>query len=71
MNKIIIVGHPHSGHEEVQRLLTECGMAPALPSRRENLTPAQITQTLVQAHGATSLELLQSADQLQQIKVAP
>ena len=55
----------------MQRLLTECGMAPALPSRRENLTPAQITQTLVQAHGATSLELLQSADQLQQIKVAP
>lgn len=71
MNKIIIVGHPHSGHEEVQRLLTECGMAPALPSRREGLTPTQITQTLLKAHGAVPVEQLQTAQQIQQIKVAP
>ncbi|RMX02558.1 chromosome partitioning protein ParA [Corticibacter populi] len=71
MNKIIIVGHPQSGYEEVERLLVECGMAPALPSRREKLTPDQISRTLVKAHGATPIENLQSPQQLQQITVAP
>lgn len=71
MNKIIIVGHPNSGFEEVQRLLAECGMSSALRSRRENLTPTEITQTLVKAHGVKSVEQLQSAQQLPQIKVAP
>lgn len=71
MNKIIIVGHPHSGHEEVQRLLAECGMASPLPSRRENLTPVQISQTLLKVHGAVPVEQLQTAQQLQQIRVAP
>ena len=71
MNKIIIVGHPYSGHEEVQCLLAECGMASAVPSRRDNLMPAQITQTLLKAHGAVPFEELQTVQQLQQIRVAP
>lgn len=71
MNKIIVVGHPQSGSAEVLRLLIECGMAPALPSRRDNLTPAQISATLVKAHGVVPVEEVQSADQLQQIQVAP
>lgn len=71
MNKIIIVGHPQSGHEEVQRLLTECGMASAHPSRRDNLTPAQVSQILLKAHGAVPVDQLQTAQQLQQIRVAP
>lgn len=71
MNKIIIVGHPYSGHEEVQRLLAECGMASAVPSRRDNLMPAQISQTLLKAHGAVPFDGLQTGQQLQQIRVAP
>lgn len=71
MNKIIVVGHPQSGSAEVLRLLIECGMAPALPSRRDNLTPAQISATLVKAHDVVPVEEVQSADQLQQIQVAP
>ena len=71
MNKIIIVGHPQSAYEEVQRLLTECGMGSAHPSRRDNLMPAQISKTLLKAHGAVPIEQLQTAQQLQQIRVAP
>ena len=71
MNKIIVVGHPQSGYEQVQHLLVECGMAPALPLRRDNLAPEQISTTLIKAHGAVPVEQVQTTEQLQQIKVAP
>ena len=71
MNKIIVVGHPQSGYEQVLHLLVQCGMAPALPLRRENLPPEQISAVLIKAHGAVPVEQVQSAEQLQQIQVAP
>ncbi|CAM4263304.1 hypothetical protein COAQ111491_13800 [Comamonas aquatilis] len=71
MKKIVIVGHPQSGYEKVEHLLVECGMARAEPSRREGLTPVQINDTLMKAHGAVSLAQLESVEQLQQITVAP
>lgn len=71
MNKIIIVGHPYSGHTEVKNLLAQCGMACPNPSRRDNLMPTEISQTLLKAHGAVPVEQLQTSQQLPQIKVAP
>lgn len=71
MNKIIVVGHPHSGWERVHELLLACGMAQALPSRREGLTPEQISAALLKAHGVVPVQQLRSANELQQIAVAP
>ena len=71
MNKIIVVGHPQSGLAKVHELLLDCGMAQALPSRREGFTPEQIGATLLKAHGAVPVQQLCSADELQQIAVAP
>ena len=71
MNKIIVVGHPQSGLDKVHELLLDCGMAQALPSRREGFTPEQIGATLLKAHGAVPVQQLCSADELQQIAVAP
>jgi hypothetical protein len=71
MNKIIVVGHPQSGYEQVLNLLVASGMAPALPSRREGLAPEQISATLIKAHGAAPVEQVRTAQQLPQIKVAP
>ena len=50
MDKILIVGHPQSGYAEVEQLLQRCGMAPAKPSRREGLLPADVHHALLQ-HG--------------------
>jgi hypothetical protein len=71
MNKIIVVGHPQSGLDKVHALLLACGMAQALPSRREGFTPEQIGATLLKAHGAVPVQQVRSADALQQIAVAP
>lgn len=71
MNKIIVVGHPQSGLEKVHELLLACGMTQALPSRREGFTPEQISATLLKAHGVLPVQQVRSADELQQIAVAP
>ncbi|MFN3734240.1 chromosome partitioning protein ParA [Comamonas testosteroni] len=71
MNKIIVVGHPQSGFEDVEELLLDCGMAEAMPSRREGFMAAQISETLVKVHGAVPVQHVCVADQLAQIEVAP
>lgn len=71
MNKIIVVGHPQSGWEGVHELLLASGLAQARPSRREGFTPEQISATLLKAHGVLPVQQVRSADELQQIAVAP
>lgn len=71
MNKILIVGHPQSGYQEVERLLRACGMAPALPSRREGFAPDQISETLCKAHHTPALHRLGNDREVQQVDVAP
>ena len=71
MNKIIVVGHPQSGWERLYELLLDCGMAQALPSRREGFRPEQIGAMLLKAHGVLPVQQVRSADELQQIAVAP
>jgi hypothetical protein len=50
MNKIILLGHASSGLHEVEALLLSSGMQSALPSKRDNLMPADVVHTLCQAH---------------------
>ena len=71
MKKIIIVGHPQSGYEQVETLLNACGMATAQPSRREGYMPGQISTTLCKVHSASPLGQLESDNQIQQIEAGP
>lgn len=55
MKKLIVVGHPASGYKQVEQWLVHHGMAQALPSRRQNLGPADINSTLCNAHDCQAL----------------
>lgn len=75
MNKIVIVGHPDSGYQEVEALLNACGMAKAQPSRREGFMPAEINAILNKTHaqGAKpqALQLLGADKAIKQIAPSP
>ncbi|HMP10022.1 chromosome partitioning protein ParA [Hydrogenophaga sp.] len=71
MNKILIVGHPQSGHEDVEQLLNACGMASAQPSRREGYLPQQISATLCKAHNTGTLQRIEAGADVQQIEAGP
>jgi hypothetical protein len=69
MNKIIIVGHPFSGYQDVEALLNSSGVAAAQPSYHERITPGDIGSTLRKAHGLASVDQLTSGDQIRQVSV--
>lgn len=71
MNKIVIVGHPTSGHEGVCSLLQECGMSAALPSRRDGLLPQVITAALCKAYKVAPLESVTDEEGFSQVEAAP
>lgn len=71
MNRIVIVGHPASGAEEVLALLKKCGMSEALPSRREGLLPQAVTATLCKAHKLPPVASVTDEADFAQIKAAP
>lgn len=54
MNKIVIVGHPDSGLEDVEKMLQESGMCAPAPSLQEGLFPREIDSTICKAHGVES-----------------
>jgi hypothetical protein len=65
MNKIILLGHPSSGFGAVENLLKQSGMKTALPSKRDNLLPEAITDTLCKAHDCALLDDVMSEDEFQ------
>lgn len=71
MHKFIIVGHPHSGYRDVEKLLNECGMGAARPSRRDGLLPTEISEMLRKAHGTPALASLGATQEVEQIGTAP
>lgn len=71
MNKLLIVGHPQSGYEEVEALLNNCGMAPAQPSRRDRFLPREISETLCKAHGCGLLSAIETGSEVRQIDAGP
>ena len=70
MSKILIVGHPQSGYQDVERLLLACGMGLAKSSRREGFAPQQISAMVCKAHCAPPLSTLTSEAEIQQIGTA-
>lgn len=71
MNKIMIVGHPTSDYQDVEALLIECGMTKALPSRRERLTPVEISSMLLKAHSSAERSAFEHVRDLPQVEAGP
>ncbi|WP_354686592.1 hypothetical protein [Cupriavidus necator] len=71
MNKIMIVGHPTSDYQDVEALLIECGMTRALPSRRERLTPVEISSMLLKAHSSAEQSAFERVRNLPQVEAGP
>ena len=71
MNKILIIGHPQSGYQEVEELLKACGMTSAKPSRREGFLPQQISSTLCKVHNTGPVDSITVGEKIQQIEVGP
>lgn len=71
MNKILIVGHPHSGYQDVERQLGAWGLQAALPARREGYSPEQITKILCQAHGVKPIDSMRTSKEVNQVEPAP
>lgn len=71
INKIVIVGHPLSGFQEVETLLNISGMNPPEPSRRDGFLPAEISATLSKAHRTPIFNALHPSAEIKQIDVGP
>ncbi len=68
MNKIILLGHASSGLYEVEALLLSSGMQSARPSKRDNLRPADVVQTLCQAHQCADVNEATTEDDFTPVK---
>lgn len=71
VNRILIVGHPNSGYQEVENILQERGMASPQPSRREALSPQDITATLCKIHQVPDILSITLEDEIKPMRVAP
>lgn len=71
MNRILIVGHPSSGYQEVEEILQQRGMASPLPSRREALMPQEITATLCKVHQLPDIDSMTAEEEINPLQVAP
>jgi hypothetical protein len=72
MDKILIVGHPQSGHHDIEQILVAAGMAQARPSRREGLLPGPLGALLCSAHNVSIADDSSTDDAvLHQIPVSP
>ncbi len=69
MNKVIVVGHPHSEYRNVEKLLYDCGVNPAQPSQQEGISPTEIGSILCKAHGVAPLDRLTDGEEIKQISV--
>jgi hypothetical protein len=71
MKKIVIVGHPQSGYQDVESLLNACGMTAARPSRREGFSPVEIGCILNKAHAIQSMDQTGEGQSIEQIMPNP
>lgn len=69
MNRIVVVGHPNSKFEEVEDILRQRGMAYPKSSRRENLTPSDITTTICNAYQVHPLEDIENESELHPLQI--
>lgn len=71
MDKILIVGHPLSGHDAVEHMALAAGMGAARPSRREGLHPVEISSALCRANARALVEAPDADGALHQLDVGP
>jgi hypothetical protein len=71
MKKIVIVGHPQSGYQDVEALLNACGMTAARPSRREGFSPVEIGSILTRSHAIPATGQLDDSQAIEQIEPSP
>ncbi len=71
INKIIVVGHPLSGYQEVEALLNISGMNLAKPSRRDEFSPVEIGAMLCKSHQAPTFTTLGANAAIEQTDVSP
>jgi hypothetical protein len=71
MNKIILLGHPTSGLHQVESLLLASGMQAALPSKRDDLLPSEVVDTLCQAHQCPSVDNVMTEDEFIPVQAGP
>jgi len=71
MNKVIIAGHSATGILEVEEYLRNYGMLSPLPSRREGLLPAEITDAIFRAHRPALSGIPAGGADYQQIAAGP
>ena len=55
MNQILIVGHPLSGYERVEKSLVDNGMCPGRSTLNEQMSPSEIDATLCKSRGIAPL----------------
>jgi hypothetical protein len=71
MDKILIVGHPQSGHHDIEQILLAAGMAQARPSRREGLMPGPLDALLCRVHDVPLADSADDVAALPQTAVSP
>jgi len=71
INKILVTGHPQSGYGSVANVLNSGGMYSANPSRREGMTPSEISDALLQAHQHGSAGILPGSGEIRQLDISP
>lgn len=69
--KLLIVGQPSSGYDQIGALLHSCGMKTARPSRREGFLPTEISLHLSRAHGIQPIGSLSKPPVIEQIEPGP
>lgn len=71
VNKIMVVGHPLSGHEAVTHMLHLCGLQTAVASKAQGMSPSQVTEMLLRAYRVPPLNALQDLGRLAPIAPSP
>ena len=72
MTKIIVVGHEFSNYQIIEKLLHTCGMASALPSKRESMSAIEIDAALSKVNiGVPNQKALSDGHVLRQLQVSP
>jgi hypothetical protein len=71
MNKIILLGHPTSGLQQVESLLLASGMQAALPSKRDGLLPRAVVDTLCHAHQCPTIDDAMTEDEFSPVQAGP
>lgn len=70
MNKIIIVGHPNSNLDIAEKISLQYGMGIPRLSKRENLSPQDITKIICKAYNAPKISEVTNISEFSPLQVS-